>query len=336
MSTTLVPTTAELETDLEAAEVQSAFYSKFILLALERRRPGFSTKLTRKVVVESKSIDVSTRIDGAAISDKAEKMVAKQVMLLPEAAGNLLNAAYGKVDQFVANPDLTQPFRIKGLRILPIARRDAFFGGWPAIRDGFREDVERFFSIYEADVVAPAREYWLPILGEPLFDKLIGPHLPPLAQLRGKFGVRVVPGVFNYEDAADAADALQELADDVRDQLESALSDLAEKLRGGARLSVDSLNEMKRALGAARSFSDVVDPALLAQVRSMERKLDRVTVDVEARARTNGLTMTKIIRGSSSVLNEAIASMTAAVRRKDGVAEAMARFGASPRVIRKD
>lgn len=336
MPKTLTPTLPDAKADLAEAEVQSALYSKFILLDLECRRPSFTTKLTRKGVAETSALEVETRIDGEAISKDAEKMVDKQVNLLSESARNLLNKAYGKVHKFVENPELTQPFRIKGLRILPIAKRDEFFGAWPAIRDGFADDVERFFSIYEADVVAPAKEYWTPILGEKLYQKLIGgPHLQPLERLRGKFGVRVVPGVFNYEDAEDAADALQELAGSIRSQIEAALVDLAAKLKSGARLSVDSLNEMKRALGAARSFSDVVDPALLTQVRSMERRLDRVTVDVEARANTNGLTMTSIIKGSSAVLNEAISAMTEVVRRKDGIAETMARFGAAPRVIRK-
>jgi hypothetical protein len=318
----------------ETPTLQENLYSKFILIDLECRRPSFVTKLTRKSVAENKTLEVQTQIDGSTISDEAEKMVDKQVNLLSVPIRKLFNTAYGRVKQFVEDPELTQPFVISGLRVLPISRRDDLFGNWPAIRTRFQDDLELFFDRYEADVVQPAHDYWSPILGAALYNKLIRPHLPPLQALRAKCGVKLVPGIFNYEDAEDAQEALEDLARNIRDQLSAAIADLARKLQDNSRLSADSLNDMRKALAAARAFADVVDPKLLAHVRVMERQISTLQNEAMAYVGKDGLTMTKIIKSGAGTLNKAISSLSTALADPGGLTESMARFGAAPRKIR--
>lgn len=319
------------------ADTQAIFQEKFLQIDLDVRRPTFSTKLTRRRL-ERYKLAVTTAIDDKQVDKPAELQINKVIDLLTDKQRKTIAHAYTVVAQFVDNPTMTLPSKIRGLRVLPLSRRDDFFKLWPTIEERFEAQLEKFFAIYEEEVVGRNRAILLPTLGPGLFAEIAAEHLPPLPKLRAKFSVRVVPGMFNYEDARDAKEAVEFLAKSVRDQTAEALASLDDKLKlGGAKkLTPETLNEVKAALGMLKAFSDLGDRKLLKEAEQLEAALAEVTAACAAsKAAGSATTLTAIIKSKAGTLSEVVDSVAQAVRSRRGMDETLARFGAAPRMLGK-
>lgn len=324
--------TADIAAPGETGEL--SFREAFHQYVVRRSRPSFATKFTQARLKRA-GVEANVHIGDAEFSsnEAVERRVDTSARLLPDALHRRLNAAYGRVSAYVADPRFSRPHpSIPGVHLVPASRADAFLGGWAAVKERFDADLEEFFAVYDASYVEPVRAYWSRELPPDLFKVAIQPHIPPLAEVRRKMGVRLIPCVIDYQEARDAADAITDLAAGIRDDLEGALEAAREKLRSAKVLTADSFNDLRKALTTARAFADVLDPDLLARVRALDdRVADAAAAAADAPAL--GATATSLIRDRASLLSKAIRDVADAVQTGDGDA-VLQRFALSPRKIR--
>ena len=326
-------TNGKPHTDTATKDTQSIFAEKFLQVSLTPHRPELSVKLTPQRL-ERHQVKLTTAIDDATVDTASQESLENQIQLLEKSERNMLNEAYKKVKDFFEDPAMTLPYpAIKGLRVLPLSRRELFFDTWPAVQTRFEADLEGFFTIYPA-IQLRNRDKWLPKLGNAFWSEIERRHLPPLHRFRDKFSVQVVKGTFTHEDMKDAVEAVELLAKSVRTQLQEALDKLRLSLCDGKKLSLATLNELRSALTAVRSFADLSDTKMIKESDQLEKVLDNVTKDVEDKYKPTGaVTMTAILRGHASTITQAMDSVLSAVSDRRGVDSVMARFGAAPRLI---
>jgi len=311
---------------------QELFNEAFILLAVRKSRPSFTVKIPKKRK-GSKDREVALQVDGRPVSEETEKSTETAVDLLPKEARNRLNAAYRRVDDYLLKSGITFPHpTIDSLRVLPAQAQEEFFGGWPAVERRFREDLEAFFAGYEADVVPHGSARLNELFGPEEAARAAGRHLPGLARLKGKFGVRVARCTLSYADAEDASSAVRDLAENLRDRLEDALAGVADRLAGGKVLSERTFTDLKSVLATAKAFGEVMGDDLVARAGEMEGRLAALSDEVAVMGgRTS---MTDVVKKHRQVLESAISGMMDAVKDPEGVARVVSRFGAAPRAIR--
>lgn len=322
-----------MQATLEAVgpdHVQGAFDASFVLLAMKTHRPTLTVKIPKREGKGAK--EVVLQVDGAAVNEDEKKATETSLDLLPKTARNRLNAAYHRVSAYLRDDDVTTKHpTLDALRILPATNQEAFFGGWPAVYDRFKDDMEAFFADYDSDVVPHARALLRKFFAEGEVERVAAKHVPSAAAFRRKFDVKVVRGTFRYDDAADAAAAVRELSEGLRDRLEGALADVADRIRGGKIVSERTFNALSNVLATARAFGEVMGDDVVAKAEALEGRIGAMRD--AASVRRKGDSITDVVRNHRAFLDAAIGDVMEAVKDPAGVDRVMARFGAAPRLI---
>ena len=315
MSNTMAASAAP---DVPLSTIQDQIADKLVILAVRRRCPSFSAAL--KADGNAADVQIETTIGGTRVEDDE---IDQRAILLSRKTHRMITRAFAVVKNFVDAE--TKPFAVEPLRVLPAARRDAFFSELPAVLGAFREQRAAFLNQY-AEERPGMLQRWKDLCGN---DKHLARRLPPADDLEGRIDARVMVVGMNFEDANDAAEAIKELTGSLRGKLASAMETISGRLSSGDRLSDRTFTELRNAIRLIQGFSDVCDSSLNRKVGKLSTELESTIAALGSAP--GGVSMTSIVKQNASTLKAAIDQAMDACKDPKGLRESLAKFGAAPR-----
>lgn len=318
-----------IDTHVPTVDAADAVAESFLLLVPRTRRRTFQIKIARD---HGGDREVALQVDGKKVDSAAGKAASTTLDLLPKEWRSRLNAAFNRAGDFARDPRVTVPHPSTDLlRILPKSRQEAFFADWPAVRARFDADVGVFFDAYDSEIVPYAANLLATFFTPEGAAKAAAYHLPPLARLKPAFDVSIKALTFRYEDADDAAEAVRDVAEALRDRIVAAMAGVEERLRSGKVVTGRTFADLRNVLATAKAFGDVLGSDAVKAANTLSIKLD--AADEAATLKRPGDSITAAIRTHAAAVGSAIAAVTAALGDDVANAAALARFGAAPRRI---